>query len=121
MKGDPVSETRAFENAFAWPHPVNRYSLRLFVTGTTPKSARAIENLRAICEEQLHDRYDLEVVDIYQHPERIKPDQIVATPTLIKEEPLPVRRFIGDLSDRERVLAGLACGPQSEENLHGVA
>ena len=119
MKHDLHNESQAFENVLAWPVSEDRYSLRLFVTGTTPKSARAIRNIRAICEEQLHDRYDLEVIDIYQHPERIKPDQIIATPTLIKQEPSPVRRLIGDLSDRPRVLAGLGCGPKSEENRHG--
>ena len=120
MTHDLYDESPAFENVLAWPLSSDRYSLRLFVTGTTPKSARAIQNIRAICEEQLHDRYDLEVIDIYQHPERIKPDQIVATPTLIKEEPSPVRRLIGDLSDRPRVLAGLGCGAKSEENRHGA-
>ena len=83
------------------------YRLRLFVTGTTPRSARAIQNIRAICEEYLHDRYDLEVIDIYQHPEHVKAEQIVVTPTLVKQSPLPVRKLIGDLSDKERVLVGL--------------
>src|SRR5690242_3386477 len=68
MKHDLHDESPAFENVLAWPLSGDRYSLRLFVTGTTPKSARAIQNIRAICEEQLHDRYDLEVIDIYQHP-----------------------------------------------------
>ena len=66
------------------------YRLRLFVTGTTPRSARAIQNIRALCEEKLHGRYDLEVIDIYQHPEHGKPEQIVVTPTLVKKLPLPV-------------------------------
>ena len=87
------------------------YRLRLFVTGTTPRSARAIQNLRTICEENLQGRYDLDVVDIYQHPEHVKAEQIVVTPTLVKQFPLPVRKLIGDLSDRERVLAALDIVP----------
>lgn len=77
------------------------------MTGTTPRSARAIRNIQVICEEHLQGRYHLEVIDIYQHPERVKADQIVVTPTLIKHLPLPIRKLIGDLSDTARVLAGL--------------
>ncbi len=102
----PVSDTRAFEAALD-DRSTAHYVLRLFVTGTTPKSARAIENIRAICEEMLNGRCDLEVIDIYQHPERAKPEQIVVAPTLVKKFPLPVRRMIGDLSNKDRVLVGL--------------
>jgi circadian clock protein KaiB len=102
-----VSETAAFEHAISGPPPDDHYVLRLFVTGTTPRSARAIQNIRAICNEQLQGRYELEVVDIYQHPERAKPEQIVVAPTLIKSLPAPVRRLVGDLSNEERVLVGL--------------
>jgi circadian clock protein KaiB len=98
--------SRAFDATLA-AHSAERYQLRLFVTGTTPRSDRAIRNIRAICEDNLQGRYDLEVVDIYQHPERIKPEQIIVTPTLVRECPLPPRRMIGDLSDTARVLAGL--------------
>jgi circadian clock protein KaiB len=98
--------TRISEDALA-SAPAAHYRLRLFVTGTTPRSARAIQNILAICEDNLHGRYDLEVVDIYQHPEHIKAEQIVVTPTLVKAEPLPLRRMIGDLSNTERVLNGL--------------
>ncbi len=90
------------------------YRLRLFVSGTTPRSARAIQNIRALCEEKLHGRYDLEVIDIYQHPEQIKPEQIVVTPTLVKKLPLPFRKIIGDLSDKERVLVGLDIIPRED-------
>jgi circadian clock protein KaiB len=83
------------------------YRLRLFVTGTTPRSARAIRNIRAICEDNLAGRYDLEVIDIYQHPEHVRAEQIVVTPTLVKQWPNPPRKLIGDLSDTARVLAGL--------------
>jgi circadian clock protein KaiB len=85
----------------------DRYVLRLYVTGMTPRSARAIRNLQAICEEHLHDRYELEVIDIYQQPALTRGEQIVAAPTLIKRFPLPARRIIGDMSNRGRVMAGL--------------
>ena len=85
----------------------DRYVLRLYVTGMTPRSARAIKNLRAICDEYLAGRYDLEVIDIYQQPLLAKGEQIIAAPTLVKKLPLPVRRIIGDMSNRERVLVGL--------------
>ncbi|HEY0233188.1 MAG TPA: circadian clock KaiB family protein [Dokdonella sp.] len=84
-----------------------QYKLRLFVTGTTPRSTRAIENMKQICEENLEGRYDLEVIDVYANPEATKELQIIATPTLVKILPEPLRRIIGDLSDREKVLAGL--------------
>jgi len=86
--------------------------LRLYVTGTTPRSTRAIENLRQILEAELQDRYALEVIDIYQNPQAAKDHQIIAAPTLIKLLPEPVRRIIGDLSDRERVLRGLDIQPR---------
>src|SRR4029077_16796620 len=84
-----------------------QYVLRLYVTGMTPRSARAVENLRSVCDEFLEGRYDLEVIDIYQQPALTKGEQIIAAPTLIKKLPLPVRRLVGDMSDRERVLVGL--------------
>ena len=84
-----------------------RYVLRLYVTGSTPRSARAIENMRRICEERLAGRYDLEVVDIYQRPEAAREFQLIAAPTLVRLLPEPLRRVIGDLSDEERVLRGL--------------
>ncbi|HEV2677519.1 MAG TPA: circadian clock KaiB family protein [Aliidongia sp.] len=87
------------------------YKLRLFVTGSTPRSTRAIENMRRICEENLKGQYDLEVVDVYQNPDATRELQIVATPTLVKILPEPLRRIIGDLSDQERVLAGLDLQP----------
>ena len=83
------------------------YVLRLYVTGMTPRSERAVRNLQAICDEYLEGRYDLDVIDIYQQPVLTKGEQIVAAPTLIKKLPLPMRRIIGDMSDRERVLLGL--------------
>jgi len=84
-----------------------RYVLRLYVTGTTSQSTRAISNIRKICEEHLQGRYELEVVDISQHPTLAICQQIIAAPTLIKRLPLPLRRFIGDMSRTERILLGL--------------
>jgi circadian clock protein KaiB len=96
----------AFERAAQAP-PAERYVLRLYVTGMTARSARAVKNLQAICDEYLHGRYDLEVIDIYQQPVLLKGEQIIAAPTLVKKLPLPMRRIIGDMSNRERVLLGL--------------
>jgi circadian clock protein KaiB len=87
--------------------PNERYVLRLFVTGMTPRSTRAIENVRKICEEHLEGRYDLEVIDVYQQPTLAKGEQIIAAPTLIKMLPLPLRRVIGDMSNTDRVLLGI--------------
>ena len=84
-----------------------RYLLRLYVAGTTPRSARAIANLKEICEEHLAGRYDLEVIDVYQQPALGKGEQIIAAPTLIKKLHPPVGKLIGDMSDREKVLIGL--------------
>jgi len=85
----------------------DRYILRLYITGTTRRSILAITNLRKICEEYLEGRYELEVIDLYQKPSLAKGDQIIAAPTLIKKLPLPFRRIIGDMSNKEKVLLGL--------------
>jgi circadian clock protein KaiB len=85
----------------------SRYVLRLYVTGMTRRSLKAVENLRTICEEHLRGRYDLQVIDIYQQPVLAKGEQIIAAPTLVKRLPRPIRRLIGDMSDKERVLLGL--------------
>ncbi len=89
-----------------------RYVLRLYVTGLSPRSMRAISNTRWICDTYLSGRYDLEVVDIAQHPAEAKDKQIVAAPTLIKTLPQPLRRFIGDMSQTERILLGLGLDVQ---------
>jgi len=95
--------------------PEGRYVLRLFITGSTPRSIRAIDNMRRICREHLEGRYELKVIDVYQDPEATRDLQVVATPTLIKVLPEPLRRIIGDLSDRERVLAGLDLAAPAQE------
>jgi len=83
------------------------YSLRLYITGSTPRSTRAVTSIRKLCEEHLHGRYQLEVIDIYQQPEHAVLAQIIAAPTLIKTLPLPLRRFIGNLSDSKKMLVAL--------------
>ena len=110
-RSTPAGKKSALKNAAAADPETARYLLRLFVTGTAPRSARAIRNIRAVCEDHLPDRYDLEVIDIYQHPEHVRTEQIIVTPTLVKQSPLPVRKLIGDLSDTARVLAGLDIVP----------
>jgi circadian clock protein KaiB len=89
------------------PPQDGQYVLRLYVAGSTPRSSRAITNIKAICETHLKDRYDLTVVDLYDQQERAHEDQIVVAPTLVRQSPLPVRRMIGDLSRTERVLEAL--------------
>ncbi len=89
-----------------------KYVLRLYVAGITPKSTKAIENVKRICEEYLAGRYELEVIDIYQQPKLAKGEQIIAAPTLIKKLPLPLRRVIGDMSDTEKFLVGIDLKPK---------
>lgn|SRR5512143_3136902 len=84
-----------------------QYVLRLYITGTTPQSVRALANIKRICEEHLPGSYRLDVIDLYQQPHLAQGAQIVAAPTLIKQMPLPARRILGDMSRTERVLAGL--------------
>jgi circadian clock protein KaiB len=84
-----------------------KYVLRLYVSGSTVKSSRAVENIKRVCEQHLKNRYDLEVIDIYQQAKLARDQQIVAVPTLIKRLPLPLRRLIGDMSNQEKVLFGL--------------
>lgn len=98
--------TGAFEMALHETDKSN-YVLRLYVSGMTPNSLRAVENVQKICTEHLAGRYQLEIVDIYQQPFFAKEGQIIATPTLVKELPEPLRKFIGDMSHTERILLGL--------------
>jgi len=84
-----------------------RWILRLYVAGQTPKSLAAFENLKRICEERLRGRYEIEVIDLLKNPQLAKDDQILALPTVVRKLPLPVRRIIGDLSNTDRVLVGL--------------
>jgi len=84
-----------------------RYVLRLYVAGIAPRVGRTVESVRAVCLEHLDGRFDLQVIDVYQQPALAKGDQIIAMPTLVKTLPLPVRRIIGDMSDRDRLLVDL--------------
>lgn len=91
--------------------PLPHYKLMLYVTGNTPHAAAAIANLERICEQELRGRYDLEIIDVLEHPQVAADDKILATPTLIKRVPPPLRRVIGDLSDTQKVLLGLELPP----------
>ncbi len=87
--------------------PLATYLLKLYVTGTSPRAEVAIANLRRICEQELRGQYQLEIIDVLEHPQVAEDDRILATPTLIKQLPPPLRRVIGDLSDKAKVLLGL--------------
>lgn len=86
------------------------YVLKLYIVSTTPKSLRAVANVRKLCEEYLQDRFELEVIDISTKPELAKKEQLIGAPTLVKLLPLPLRRFIGDMSKKERLITGLEIG-----------
>ena len=94
---------------------LNRYILKLYVTGQSPRAQRAIANLRRLCKEELDGCYEIEIIDVLEHPELAETDRILATPTLIKQLPPPLRRVIGDLSNRDKVLLGLNVQPRGEE------
>jgi circadian clock protein KaiB len=104
--------TAAFEKAVKANHRADRYVLRLYVAGINPRSSAAIRCVTAICEEQLKDRCELEIIDIYRQPTLAKGEQIIAAPTLIKKLPLPLRRFIGDMANMDRILVGLDLKPK---------
>jgi circadian clock protein KaiB len=90
-----------------------RYDLRLYVAGQTPKSVAAFANLKRICEEHLRDRYSIEIVDLMEHPQLARGEQIVAIPTLVRKLPEPIRKIVGDLSNTERTLVGLQILPRN--------
>ena len=91
-----------------------KYRLRLYITGRTSHSQRAISNLREICESELAGEYSIEVIDVLEHPTLAEDEKILATPTLVRKLPEPVRRIIGDLSNREQVLLGLDILPNTQ-------
>jgi circadian clock protein KaiB len=105
-KNPEQTHQEAIEAAAA-DQPNAHYLLKLYITGTTPRATKALVNIRKLCEEHLSGRYDLEIIDISQHPTLAEGEQIIAAPTLIKKLPLPLRRFIGDMSQTERILLGL--------------
>jgi len=106
-KMTPANQTAVFEKLLKNAKAINHYQLRLYITGTTQRSSQAIANIRSLCDEFLKGHYDLEVIDIYQQPVEAGKQQIIAAPTLIKELPVPPKRLIGNLADRDKVLVGL--------------
>jgi circadian clock protein KaiB len=114
-KASVVDSAAIFEKMLKDADSIQHYQLRLYITGTTPRSSQAIANIRALCDEFLTGHYDLEVIDIYQQPTEAAKEQIIAAPTLIKELPNPPKRLIGDLSDRDRVMVGLSLTDNSAE------
>ena len=116
MKKPPKKSSPAGKQKPGWAGKVEqadshsrqaKYVLRLYVSGSTLKSSRAVENIKRVCEQHLKNRYDLEVIDIYQQAKLARDQQIVAVPMLIKRLPLPLRRLIGDMSNQKKVLFGL--------------
>jgi len=95
---------------------MNKFKLRLYVTGKTPKSERAIANLKEICEKGMEGLYELQVIDVLESPQLAEDEKILATPTLIKDLPPPLKRIIGDLSNSEKVLLGLDLSPVSDSD-----
>jgi circadian clock protein KaiB len=115
MKSPPTKKVRAAKNGHS-PQvdggKPERWNLRLYVAGQTPRSMTAFQNLKNICEEYLKGQYHIEVVDLVENPKLARGDQIVAIPTLVRKLPQPIRKIIGDLSNTERVLVGLDIQPR---------
>jgi circadian clock protein KaiB len=109
-QNDNDDMTATFEQAIA-SQDRQQYCLRLYIAGTTPRSRRALESLKLLCDIHLQGRYELEVIDVYQSSQKMGTDNVVAIPTLVKQLPLPLRRIIGDLSNTEKVLFGLDVVP----------
>jgi circadian clock protein KaiB len=115
MKSTPTKKARASKNGHSPQSDSSkreRWNLRLYVAGKTPRSMTAFQNLKNICEEHLKGKYHIEVVDLLENPTLARGDQILAIPTLVRKLPQPIRKIIGDLSDTERVLVGLDIQPR---------
>jgi len=110
--GHKPSATESMEEALA-KQGTEKYVLKLYITGMTPRSQEALRNIKKIMRDNFGDNYELEVIDIYQQPTLAKDDQIIAVPTLIKKLPAPLRRLIGDLSQEDRIILGLDLKPKS--------
>jgi circadian clock protein KaiB len=106
-KRAPLDGSSRFEKLLKGVAGDRHFSLQLYISGSTPRSSKAVANIRSMCEQHLPGRYDLEVIDIYQQPEHAVLGQIIAAPTLIKRLPLPLRRLIGNLSDQKKLLVAL--------------
>jgi len=108
VRGKDAIAMQLFEQGNAMPSSKGgAYRLRLYVAGQTPKSVMAFRNLKQICEEHLQGRYEIEIIDLLEHPQLARGDQILAVPTLVRRLPEPIKKIIGDLSNTERVLVGL--------------
>jgi circadian clock protein KaiB len=118
LKDKLHSTTEAFEEALnvGTAFKLAKYILRLYVIGSSTRSLRAVYNLKKICEENFPNDYELEVIDIYKHPEVARAEQIVAVPTLVKKLPEPLRKFVGDLSNAQKILVGLDIYKRQETN-----
>mgnify|MGYP001608076603 CR=1 FL=1 len=93
---------------------MSQFILKLYITGKTANSQKAVDNLKSICETELCGKYELQIIDVLESPDAAEEDKVLATPTLIKELPPPIRRIIGDLSDKEKLLIGLNVKPKDE-------
>lgn len=107
-----MNMTAGQENEEESPQKDSTLSMKLFVTGASANSVKAIANLKSICEQYLNSKYDLEIIDVYQQPSKTREEQIIALPMLLKYFPLPVKKLIGDLSDTAKVLRGLGLNSQ---------
>jgi circadian clock protein KaiB len=118
LKSKLRNTTQAFEDALNVGTALKRakYILRLYVIGSSTRSLRAVYNLKKICEENFPDDYELEVIDVYKHPEVAREEQIVAVPMLVKKLPVPLRKFVGDLSNTQKILVGLDIYKRQEGN-----
>ena len=112
MTGRTLLRPKIATGVGAGANPPERWELRLYVAGHSPRSLAALTNLKKICESHLMGQYRIEVVDLLAHPELARADQIVAIPTLIRKLPPPMKRIIGDLSNRERTLVGMELVPE---------
>ena len=111
IKGGPKYHAKALARA-AGAQAKAKYLLRLYVSDATPRAQLAIRSVTEICEQHLKDRYELQIVDIYEHPDALKKEQLVVVPTLVKRRPYPQRRLIGDMANKEKVLVGLDLRPR---------
>jgi circadian clock protein KaiB len=116
-KGKFRNSTEAFEAALKrGPLRRAKYILRLYITGSSARSLKAVQNLKKICDEHFPDDYDLEVIDIYKDPKAAREEQIIAAPTLVKKLPTPLRKFVGDLSNTKKILVGLDIYERQDPN-----
>ena len=119
LKSKLRSTTEAFEEALNGSALRRaKYILRLYVTGSSARSLKAVYNLKKLCEEHFPDDYDLEVIDIYENPQAAREEQIIAAPTLVKTLPKPLRRFVGDLSNTQKILVGLDIYKRQEPKVY---